>query len=67
MALKYPKLGMTYKQAIKTATRHAKEGSQHVVASMANQVRLHEGNRAAQEFYREASAKGREQQGRKYF
>lgn len=65
----YPKLGMTYKQAIKTATRHAKEGSGHIVESMVNQVARHEGNKAAREFAREAVSKGIEQRekGKKYF
>ena len=67
MSNPYPKLGMKYQQGIKTATRHAKEGSGQVVESMANQVRMHEGSRAANEFRKEAYAKGAEKRGRKYF
>ena len=63
----HPKIGMRYKDAIKTAARHAKEGSGRVVESMANQVKMHEGEKAAREFVKEAVLKGREQQGKKYF
>jgi hypothetical protein len=53
----FPKLGMKYEQAIKTAIRHGKEGSGDIVHSMANQVRLAEGTKAQKEFYKEVSAK----------
>lgn len=52
---KYPKIGMKYSQAIKTAKRHAQEGSMNLVESMTNQVRLHEGDASAAEFYRDAT------------
>jgi hypothetical protein len=55
---------MKYKDGIKTAVRHAKEGSHHIVESMANQVRMHEGERAAKEFRKEAEIKGKEQRKR---
>lgn len=63
----HPKTGMRYEQAIRTATRHAKEGSRHIVESMANQVATHEGIKAAKEFVREATSKGIEQRGKMYF
>jgi len=55
--MEQPKHGMRYGDAIKTATRHAKEGSDHLVASMANQVERHEGRKAAKEFIKEAVSK----------
>lgn len=64
-----PKVGMRYKDAIKTATRHAKEGSHNIVDSMTNQVRRHEGDKAARHFKEEALRRGSEERnrGRKYF
>lgn len=56
---KLPKLGMYYEQAKKTAIRHGKEGSQNIVNSMTNQVRLAEGDKAAREFNKEVNAKAR--------
>ncbi len=65
----HPKEGMRYKDAIKTATRHSKEGSAETVNSMAEQVNRHEGPKAAAEFAKEAIAKGNEERskGRRYF
>ncbi len=40
----YPKEGMRYEQALKTATRHVREGSGHVAGSMVDQVRRAEGS-----------------------
>lgn len=57
---KFKGVGMGYGQAIKTATRHAKEGSSRLVESMANQVKLKEGSRASNEFRKEAYSKGSE-------
>jgi len=54
---KYPKIGMRYEQALKTAIRHKKEGSGHIVESMTNQVRMAEGYKAAKEFSKEVRAK----------
>lgn len=65
--MEHPKVGMRYSDAVKTATRHAKEGSMHIVDSMANQVRMHEGSKAANEFRKEAISKGMEKRGRVYF
>jgi hypothetical protein len=62
-----PRVGMRYQDAVKTATRHAKEGSMHIVQSMANQVAAHEGMKAAKEFVRETTSKGIEKRGRMYF
>jgi hypothetical protein len=59
MMVKYPKVGMKYEQAKKTAIRHGKEGSVHLVNSMTNQVRLAEGNKAAAEFHKEVIAKSK--------
>ena len=53
----HPKEGMRYKDALKTAIRHGKEGSVKTVNSMINQVAKHEGQRAAQEFTREVISK----------
>lgn len=50
---------MYYEQAKKTAIRHGKEGSQNIVNSMTNQVRLAEGDKAAREFNKEVNAKAR--------
>ena len=61
MGNRFPKVGMRYRDSIKTATRHAKEGSSQIVDSMTRQVAAHEGNKAAQEFHKEAMAKGAEQ------
>ena len=55
-----PKLGMRYKDALKTAIRHAKEGSGAVTGSMVDQVQRHEGTKAAKEFAREVEAKSKE-------
>ena len=65
--MEHPKVGMRYQDAVKTATRHAKEGSGNIVQSMINQVQAHEGNKAAKEFMREVVSKGTEQRGRQYF
>jgi len=67
--VKHPDVGMRYQDAVKTATRHVKEGSANVANSMINQVARHEGQKAAQEFSREILSKGNEQRakGRKYF
>jgi hypothetical protein len=62
-----PKIGMRYNDALKTSIRHAKEGSINIVQSMANQVRLHEGEKAALFFYRETLHKANEQKQRKYY
>ena len=55
---------MTYKQAVKRGVRFAKEGSPKLVNSVANQVRLHEGEKAAREFTREVVRKGHENKGK---
>ena len=58
---------MEYEDGKKTAIRHAKEGSGTTVDSMVNQVRLHEGERAAKSFKEEVVRKGLEQRtNRKY-
>lgn len=54
-----PKTGMRYSQALKTAIRHKREGSEKIVQSMVNQVRLHEGEKGAREFIKEVNAKGK--------
>ena len=61
---KHPKVGMRYSDAVRTATRHAKEGSADIVVSMAKQVQAHEGTKAANEFMREVVSKGTEQRRR---
>lgn len=61
-----PKEGMRYNDAIKTAIRHAKEGSGRIAGSMVDQVQRHEGTKAAKEFAREVSAKSKEGN-RKYY
>lgn len=59
LLVKHPDIGMRYESGKKTAIRHAKEGSGHLVQSMANQVRLAEGNKAAAEFTKEVIAKSK--------
>ncbi len=60
----FPSIGMTYKQSVKRGVRFAKEGSPKLVNSVANQVRLHEGEKAAREFTREVMHKGHEKRGK---
>ena len=57
--VKNPNIGMYYETGKKTAIRHAKEGSGNIVMSMANQVRLAEGPKAANEFVKEVLAKSK--------
>lgn len=57
---KYPKEGMKYEQAIKHGIRFAKAGNSALARSVTNQVRLHEGTRAAKEFVKEITAKAKE-------
>ena len=64
---KDPSVGMRYKDALKTATRHVKEGSNSTAEAMVRQVQAHEGDRAASEFAKEIVSKGNDQKGRKYF
>lgn len=58
---------MKYKDAKDKAIRFVKEGNGQLANSVINQVRLHEGDRAAKELVREASSKGIEERGKKYF
>ena len=63
----FPKRGMTYSQSLPKAQRFVKEGSKNLVDSVTNQVRIHEGEKAAREFSREVHSKGREYKPKKYF
>lgn len=64
--MREPAIGMRYNDALKTAIRHMKEGSEHIALSIARQVQAHEGIRAAVEFCDEVEAKSKEGL-RKYF
>jgi hypothetical protein len=61
----FPKKGMTYKQSIPKAKRFKKEGSPRLVESVTNQVRIHEGEKAADEFKNEIIR--HRSSGKKYF
>ena len=51
---------MRYNDAIRTAVRHMKEGSEHIALSMARQVQAHEGVKAAEEFCKEVEVRAKE-------
>jgi hypothetical protein len=65
--MNHPKVGMRYQDALKNGVRFVKEGSGALSESVTNQVRLHEGEKAAREFVREITIKGNEARGKKYY
>ena len=62
-----PKIGMSYKQSVKRGERFIKEGNMKMAESIANQVRLNEGERASNEFKKEIYSKGKQASTRRYF
>jgi hypothetical protein len=58
---------MHYNKAIRTAIRHATEGSGHIAGSMVNQVQRCEGDKAAREFAKEVQSKSSENRRKQFY